>query len=122
MSTITPQTQACDHECSEFLRATQPSFPWTEFDDLHRALVCELYYGPLGADYWTEADPLSVPWPGFTAALRRVADLIDDLPGELYYFPDHDGVTDRCPDDDLEDAWLVPIRDVLLNREVLNLL
>lgn len=67
-----------------WLRETMPDQPWEQITDLARALHCELMYGPFGADYWAEADPICIPYPGWTEGLKQLRAMLDDLP-TVYY-------------------------------------
>ena len=91
--------------CTAWLREFYPGVDWDTIDDLGRALNWEIHFGPMPPGYWTDTDPLTVPWTGFVDGCRRVSDAIAGLPVNLYYDVDAGCVLgERDPWDD-PDNW-----------------
>lgn len=80
-----PKTDTSLADVSAWLRSEYPDVDWQLIDDLARAANAELWYGPLGVDYWLEVDPIDTPWPGFERACKQLRDAIGDLPTPVYY-------------------------------------
>lgn len=86
--------------------AAIPDFDWDLFFEIDRVLNAELWHGPLGTVYWTEADPLEhYTWQGFEQAAKDVNELLGKLPGTLFYDTDAEWVTTDEPELD-DDEWL----------------
>jgi hypothetical protein len=92
MSTITDRYNTARKDVDKWLHESYPDADWDTIDELGRAAAWELYAGPMGADYWTECDPLKVKWPGWVAACKALSEAIESLPGEVYYDDDFGGV------------------------------
>ncbi len=92
-------TLTTERSIAQWARDQYPQFPWQRFDELRRMANYELLYGPLGADYWRDAEELDTPWPGFVSACAMLRDLLDDLP-TLYYFEEWGGIDDQDNDDE----------------------
>ena len=73
-------------------------FPWDRFKECVRATNAELWYGPLGPDYWTEVDPLEhYEWRGFPQALDDIREMLEDLPSTIYVDEDDEIIGELDP-------------------------
>jgi hypothetical protein len=82
------------------IRETYPQIDWKKFDEINRSLNWELWHGPLPSDYWTVAEPLEhYEWKGYRQAENDIREILEPLPGEMWF--DLDGqsvITDSDPD------------------------
>ncbi len=111
------------------LREAHPDARWDAIADLGRALACEIYSGPYGADYWRDVDPLCIEYPGWTEGCRMLSRLIEALPVEVWYDFDSGCVTETDPylwqgnwEDGAymgpDDLMTVPTIEALFDREL----
>lgn len=80
--------------------------------------LCEwdLFYGPIGA-----TDDDGAKWPGFAGSLDAIKAWADtaEIPGELAYWPEWDGWSIRCEEDEWEEPFEIHdgLTAVLFGRE-----
>jgi len=59
---------------------------WNRFDDIHRAAAYELYYGPMGSEYWDHVEPLDYyEWVSWNKAVEDLGEMIEHLPESIFY-------------------------------------
>ena len=89
------------------LEEMYPNIEWERLFEADRALNWELWHGPLPANYWTYVEPLDeYIWQGVEQACSDIQEMLSDLPGEIYYDGEWDGISLTDPEDD-EEYWEV---------------
>jgi hypothetical protein len=93
---------------------------WDCFNDIARAASYEVYYGPLGTDYWDYAEKLDYyDWCGFNKAIEDLRELLERLPSVIYYNEDG-SFSETCSA--TEECLEIPVIQTLLNYELARLI
>mgnify|MGYP000994352056 CR=1 FL=1 len=72
--------------------------------ELRRALLFDLSFGPMGREYWEDAEDIR-PWRGFSAGMRELSELLETcLPRTVWYDDDSDTFETSNPFDN-PDNW-----------------
>lgn len=82
-----------------------PEFRWDKFFEIDRAVNWELWNGSLPDNYWTEVEPLEhYRWVNWERGLEDLKEMLDELPAEMFWDNDWDGLMENDPYDD-ESYW-----------------
>lgn len=96
---------------------------WSMFEDIKRAASYELYYGPMGVDYWTYTEPLAnYGWISWNKAIEDLNEFLDQLPRTIWYNYFDESIALDFPETDSDwDQWIqVDVNDVLFHSELRN--
>jgi hypothetical protein len=111
-----------DIEINQKLRE-QFDIDWDRFQDISRAALYELNYGPMGVDYWTYTEPLAnYEWSNWNKAIEDLNEILQDLPYTIWYNYFDGSIYADIPQIDSDwDQWIqVDVNDVLFHSELRN--
>ena len=107
-----------DFEAREFIKNNFDQ-DWDRFDEIVRVASYELYYGPMGTDYWDYVEPLDFyEWVSWVKAIEDIGDVLNELPEFIYV--DVDGMFLLSEPEYGYEFLSVPVRDVMISNELIN--